>query len=226
MIEKLLKNTKIYNIILNGGDDDMVIAGFLCALFGLVLFFIPVLAPILALVGLILSIVALRKRKDEKNKGISIAGIVIAAIAIVVSIVYTIVLLSGIMLLTSMGTDVINNDISTAIIQNDFSEIQSEVTLAIAQEMALDENATTKDIVKEKIALREERNIVYDKASFEILPETTKIALKDKVAIKDSGKTYYKIDEMAVSSIVDTDVFVIDEDGKVYVNTVLQHTEI
>lgn len=204
----------------------MVIAGFLCALFGLVLFFIPVLAPILALVGLILSIVALRKRKDEKNKGISIAGIVIAAIAIVVSIVYTIVLLSGIMLLTSMGTDVINNDISTAIIQNDFSEIQSEVTLAIAQEMALDENATTKDIVKEKIALREERNIVYDKASFEILPETTKIALKDKVAIKDSGKTYYKIDEMAVSSIVDTDVFVIDEDGKVYVNTVLQHTEI
>lgn len=204
----------------------MKIAGFLCALFGLVLFFIPVLGPILALVGLILSIVALCKSKEEKNKGFSIAGIVISAIAIVIGVIFTFMtIFYGVMLLTSIGTDVINNSISIAIVQNDLAEIQSEINLAVSQEMILDEEATAKEIVKEKIVLREEKNIVYDKTSFELLPETTKIALNDKVAIKDSGKTYYKIDEEALSSVVDTDNFVIDEDGKVYINTSLANIE-
>lgn len=206
----------------------MKIAGFLCALFGLVLFFIPVLGPVLALIGLILSIVALCKNKEKNNKGLSIAGIVISAIAIVLGVIFTfMVVFYGVMLLEINGSE-IKSSVMSAVVQKEILEVQAEVNEVIsANKEFLGDSITTKEIIKEIIFDGEETNIVYDRTLFELLPETKKSVFKDKVALADSGKTYYKINsDYVYNSAADLEIYVIDKDGKVYINTLLENAEI
>ncbi len=65
----------------------MGITGLILSILGLVLTAIPVLGIILAIEGLILSIIALKK---SSQKGIEIAGIVVASIAIIGGIIVNI----------------------------------------------------------------------------------------------------------------------------------------
>lgn len=195
----------------------MEIAGFLCALFGLVLFFMPGVAPILALVGLILSIIALCRKKELKNKGLSIAGVVIGAIAIVIGIVFSFIVLFATAFVTHGGTNILNN-VRIVSMASDITEIKSVINLTIAEEKEENEAKDTKDIVKEKICLMEESNIVYDSTSFERLPDNIKAELKNKVAFSDSGKKYYKINPQTVMTYVELGDYVVDEDGNVYIN--------
>ena len=196
----------------------MEIAGFLCALFGLVLFFIPGVAPMLAFVGLILSILALCRKKELKNKGLSIAGVVIGAIAIVIGIVFSFIVLFTTAFITHEGTNNILNNVRIVSMASDITEIKSAINLTIAEEKAENETKDTKEIVKEKICLMEESNIVYDSISFENLPDNIKAEFKNKVAFSDLGKKYYKINPQTVMTYVELSDYVVDEDGNVYIN--------
>lgn len=201
----------------------MEIAGFLCALFGLVLFFIPGFAPVLALVGLILSIVALCRKKNEKNKGLSIAGVVIGAIAIVVGIIFSFMILFTTAWVVQNGAYSILNSARIASVASDITEIKSTINIAIAEEKSENESKDVKDIIKEKICLMEEKDIIYSSASFNNLSEETKNEFKGKVALSDSGVKYYKINPQVVLTYVDLTDYVIDEEGNVYVNFELEN---
>ena len=72
--------------------NGLGIAGFVVALVGLLLFWIPVFGVVLAVVGVTLSAVGLRASRKylAPHKGLSIAGLVLGLIALVVSILFTI----------------------------------------------------------------------------------------------------------------------------------------
>ncbi len=71
----------------------LAISGMILGIVGLlasaVLFFVPGLGPVLGLVGVILSIVALVKKQP---KGLAITGIITGALAIIVGIILTMVM--------------------------------------------------------------------------------------------------------------------------------------
>ena len=81
------QNTTGQTIVINqmeNKSNGAGVAGFVLALLGLVLVWIPVLNWILWILGLIFSIIGVTK----KPKGLAIAGLIISFIAIIISIVF------------------------------------------------------------------------------------------------------------------------------------------
>ncbi len=71
----------------------MYIASLVLGLLSLLLSWIPVFNIILSLVALIVSIVAVaRKRKDKNGKGMGVAGVILSSVSIIISIVFCIVI--------------------------------------------------------------------------------------------------------------------------------------
>jgi hypothetical protein len=73
------------------GHPGMAIAGFVVGLLGLILFWVPYLGALLAIVGLVLSILGLRQA-NERNapKGFAIAGLVCSILGALIGIIWTI----------------------------------------------------------------------------------------------------------------------------------------
>lgn len=76
--------------------NGLALAGFIVSLVGLVLFFFGWIGALIGLVGLILSIIGRRQiaARGERGRGLATAGIIIGAVAVVLGIVYTVVLLA------------------------------------------------------------------------------------------------------------------------------------
>lgn len=88
----------------------MGIAGLILGIISLVLGWIPVisiLALIMAIVGLILSIVdtAKKSKTNDPSRGTSIAGIIVSAIAIIISGIITFFFLLGVIISVSDAID-------------------------------------------------------------------------------------------------------------------------
>ena len=75
--------------------NGLGIAGFVVALVGAVLFWVPVLGIILSVIGVVFSAIGIRaaRKFDAPHKGLSIAGLVVGLVALLVSIIFTIVVL-------------------------------------------------------------------------------------------------------------------------------------
>ncbi len=75
-------------------NNGLAIAGFVLGLVGLLIAFIPFVGffgALLALVGLVLAVVGLVRAGERGNRGLAIAGIVCSALALIISLLYTIV---------------------------------------------------------------------------------------------------------------------------------------
>ncbi len=69
----------------------MAVAGFVVGLVGLLLFWIPYLGAVIALVGLVLAIVGFRQANERQApKGLAIAGLVCAIIGVLLGLLWSI----------------------------------------------------------------------------------------------------------------------------------------
>lgn len=76
--------------------NGLAVGGFIVSLVGLVLFFTGWLGALIALVGLILSIIGRRQAlsRGERGAGFALAGIILGAVGVVIGVVYLIVLIA------------------------------------------------------------------------------------------------------------------------------------
>jgi hypothetical protein len=81
-----------YGAPVAGQQNGLAIAGMVVGISSLVLFFLAWIATIIAIVGLVLSLVGLNKSKQlgGLGRGMAVAGVVTSSIGIVASIVITI----------------------------------------------------------------------------------------------------------------------------------------
>ncbi len=88
----------------------MYVASLILGLLSLILCWVPVLGTLLAIVALIISIIAVCKKEDEKSeRGMSIAGLVLSSISIIVSIFIIVFVMILFNVAFDIGEDVINN---------------------------------------------------------------------------------------------------------------------
>jgi len=104
----------------------MYVASLILGLLSLILCWVPVIGTILSIVSLIISIVAVCKKEDEKSeRGMSIAGLILSCVSIIISIF----IIFGVLVFANFAMDM-THDILTEFKDSDFGEyIGAEVKL-------------------------------------------------------------------------------------------------
>lgn len=194
----------------------MEIVGFILSLIALICSFIPFLGIIIAIVALIISIVGLVKNREKGKKALKIAGIVISSIAIIICTVMTIATFSFVYM-NQKNVEVIDG-VKLSLLKSEVYELNQEVALYIDYEKTLDENITIEEIIKRDLLSLREENILYDSNSVKDIEDEE---LRESIALNDVDKLYYKInnEKLNVSSSINLDDYVIDLEGKVYINS-------
>lgn len=194
----------------------MEIVGFILSLIALICSFIPFLGIIIAIVALIISIVGLVKNREKGKKALKIAGIVISSIAMIICTVMTIATFSFVYM-NQKNVEVING-VKLSLLKSEVYELNQEVALYIDYEKTLDENITIEEIIKRDLLSLREENILYDSNSVKDIEDEE---LRESIALNDVDKLYYKInnEKLNVSSSINLDDYVIDLEGKVYINS-------
>ena len=194
----------------------MEIVGFILSLIALICSFIPFLGIIIAIVALIISIVGLVKNREKGKKALKIAGIVISSIAMIICTVMTIATFSFVYM-NQKNVEVIDG-VKLSLLKSEVYELNQEVALYIDYEKTLDENITIEEIIKRDLLSLREENILYDSNSVKDIEDEE---LRETIALNDVDKLYYKInnEKLNVSSSINLDDYVIDLEGKVYINS-------
>ncbi len=194
----------------------MEIVGFILSLIALICSFIPFLGIIIAIVALIISIVGLVKNREKGKKALKIAGIVISSIAMIICTVMTIATFSFVYM-NQKNVEVIDG-VKLSLLKSEVYELNQEVALYIDYEKTLDENITIEEIIKRDLLSLREENILYDSNSVKDIEDEE---LRESIALNDVDKLYYKInnEKLNVSSSINLDDYVIDLEGKVYINS-------
>ena len=88
----------------------MYVASLILGLLSLILCWVPVVGTLLAIVALVISIIAVCKKEDEKSeRGMSIAGLVLSSISIIVSIFVIVFVIIFFNVACDIGEDIITN---------------------------------------------------------------------------------------------------------------------
>lgn len=88
----------------------MYVASLILGLLSLILCWVPVVGTLLAIVALVISIIAVCKKEDEKSeRGMSIAGLVLSSISIIVSIFVIVFVIIFFNVAFDIGEDIITN---------------------------------------------------------------------------------------------------------------------
>ena len=83
----------------------LAITALILGIIGLVLLWVPILGALLGLVGLILGIIALKKRQ---SKGLSLTGLITGGVALIIGGIITVTFFVGLALLGSAGGSAID----------------------------------------------------------------------------------------------------------------------
>ena len=89
------------------GSNGLAITGFVLAIVAMVLFWLPIISQILWLLGLIFSIIGLKKSKEvDAGKGLAKAGVIISIVGAVIWVLFIVLGFFGMNFLESLAEEI------------------------------------------------------------------------------------------------------------------------